>query len=56
MKKRILILGIIGLIVSLFVPEVSVPSPWGRSEIPLISTGLFMLIIYGLVAKDHPKK
>jgi hypothetical protein len=38
----------------LFVPEISAPSLWGRGDIPLISTGSFMLLIYGLVAKSKP--
>ena len=52
MNKKILVLGIMGFVVILFLPEISVPSPWGSREIPLISTGLFMLIMYGIVAKD----
>ena len=54
MNKRFLMRGLIGLVASLFVPEISMPSPWGRTDIPLISTGSFMLLIYGLVTKSKP--
>jgi len=54
MKKKVFILGLIGLVASLFVPVVSVPSLWGRGDIPLISTGSFMLLVYGLVTKSKP--
>lgn len=54
MNKRFLMLGLIGLVASLFVPEISMPSPWGRADIPLISTGSFMLLVYGLVTKSKP--
>jgi hypothetical protein len=54
MNKKFLMLGLLGLVASLFVPEISAPSLWGRADIPLISTGSFMLLIYGLVAKSKP--
>ena len=55
MKKKFLFLGLVGLVISLVVYDISIPSPWGRNSIPIISTGSFMLMIYGIVAKDKPK-
>lgn len=52
MNKKFLILGLTGLVASLFVPEIYMPSLWGRADIPLISTGSFMLLVYGLVTKN----
>ncbi len=54
MNKKVLMLGLVGLVASVFVFDISVPSLWGRGNIPLISTGSFMLIVYGLVAKSKP--
>jgi hypothetical protein len=54
MNKKVLILGLVGLVASVFVFDISIPSLWGRGNIPLISTGSFMLIVYGLVAKSKP--
>lgn len=52
MNKRFVVLGLIGLVATLFVPEIHVPSLWGRGNIPIISTGSFMLLVYGLVANS----
>jgi hypothetical protein len=52
MIKKFLILGLMGLLVSQFVFEIAIPSLWGRGDIPLISTGSFMVMVYGLVAKS----
>jgi hypothetical protein len=54
MNKKVLLMGLVGLVASVFVFDISVPSLWGRGNIPLISTGSFMLIVYGLVAKSKP--
>ncbi len=55
MKKKFLFPGLVGLVISLVVYDISIPSPWGRNSIPIISTGSFMLMIYGIIAKDKPK-
>ena len=55
MKKRVLILGIVGLVIGLFVFDYFVHSPWGVNEIPVISTVSFMVMMYGFVARDKPK-
>ncbi len=49
-----MLIGLVGLVIGLVV-DIAIPSPWGKSAIPLISTGSFMLVIYGFVAKDGPK-
>lgn len=54
MNVKVFMLGLVGLVASVFVFDISVPSLWGRGNIPLISTGSFMLIVYGLVAKNKP--
>ncbi len=54
MNKKVLLLGLAGLVASVFVFDISIPSLWGSGNIPLISTGSFMLIVYGLVAKTKP--
>ena len=55
MKKKFLLIGVVGLVIGLFVYDIFVSSPWGRESIPIISTGSFMLVIYGFIAKDTSK-
>ncbi len=54
MNKKLLLVGLMGLVTSFFVTEIFIPSLWGRGDIPLISTGSFMMLVYGLVAKSNP--
>jgi hypothetical protein len=54
MNKKLLLAGLMGLVISFFVTEISIPSLWGRGDIPLISTGSFMMLVYGLVTKSKP--
>jgi len=54
-KKKFLLIGLVGLVIGLVIYDVFIPSPWGRSTIPIISTGSFMLVIYGVIAKDKPE-
>ncbi len=55
MKKKFLLIGLVGLVIGLVIYDIFIPSPWGRNSIPIISTGSFMLMIYGIIAKDKPK-
>ena len=55
MKKRFLLIGLVGLVIGLVIYDIFIPSPWGRSTIPIISTGSFMLMIYSIIAKDKSK-
>jgi len=54
-KKRFLLIGLVGLVIGLGIYDIFIPSPWRRSTIPIISTGSFMLMIYGIITKDKPK-
>ena len=55
MKKRIFIVGVIGLIVGLFAFDYFVPNPFGGGSVPVITSGSAILAIYGLIAKSKPK-
>ena len=56
MKKKFVLIGVVGLVIGLFVYDIFVSSPWGRESIPIISTGSFMLVIYGFIAKNKSKR
>jgi len=55
-KKKFLLIGLVGLVIGLVIYDVFISNPWGRDPIPLISTGSFMLMIYGFIAKDKSKR
>ena len=55
MKKKIVIIGGVGLLVGLFVFDYFILNPLGGGTIPLVTSGSIILMAYGFLAKYKEK-